>query len=165
MEPASPVPEEALKGHAFHTYSLVSPDGGVEYLPEGSRWRVENLAAATNEAMGLMHLQTTPATRCLSGARARRPDKRTAARRAGEAATGRERKEKDGKRSYFITGPFLQGDRKNRNGRIYESRILAKEVARYNENFIQRLRSLRSPYFDVVQLILKTIDAFIGVNW
>lgn len=50
--------------------------------------------------------------------------------------------EKDGKRSYFITGPFLQGDRKNRNGRIYESRILAKEVARYNENFIQRNRAL-----------------------
>ena len=50
--------------------------------------------------------------------------------------------EKDGKKSYFITGPFLQGDRKNRNGRIYESRILAKEVARYNENFIQRHRAL-----------------------
>ena len=50
--------------------------------------------------------------------------------------------ERDGKKSYFITGPFLQGDRKNRNGRIYESRILAKEVARYNENFIQRNRAL-----------------------
>ena len=50
--------------------------------------------------------------------------------------------ETDGKKSYFITGPFLQGDRKNRNGRIYESRILANEVARYNENFIQRNRAL-----------------------
>lgn len=50
--------------------------------------------------------------------------------------------EKDGKKSYFITGPFLQGDRTNRNNRIYESRILAKEVARYNENFIQRNRAL-----------------------
>ena len=50
--------------------------------------------------------------------------------------------EQDGKKSYFITGPFLQGDRKNRNGRIYESSILAKEVARYNENFIQRNRAL-----------------------
>ena len=50
--------------------------------------------------------------------------------------------ETDGKKSYFITGPFLQGDRKNRNGRIYESSILAKEVARYNENFIQRNRAL-----------------------
>ena len=50
--------------------------------------------------------------------------------------------ERDGKKSFYITGPFLQGDRKNRNGRIYESRILAKEVARYNENFIQRNRAL-----------------------
>ena len=50
--------------------------------------------------------------------------------------------EENGKKSYYITGPFLQGDRKNRNGRIYESRILAKEVARYNENFIQRNRAL-----------------------
>ena len=50
--------------------------------------------------------------------------------------------ERDGKKSYFITGPFLQGDRKNRNGRIYESRILAKEVARYNTDFIQRNRAL-----------------------
>ena len=50
--------------------------------------------------------------------------------------------EKDGKKSFYITGPFLQGDIKNRNGRIYESRVLAKEVARYNENFIQRNRAL-----------------------
>lgn len=50
--------------------------------------------------------------------------------------------ESNGKKSYYITGPFLQGDIKNRNGRIYESRILAKEVARYNENFIQRNRAL-----------------------
>ena len=50
--------------------------------------------------------------------------------------------EENGKQCYYITGPFLQGDRKNRNGRIYESRILAKEVARYNENFIQRNRAL-----------------------
>lgn len=50
--------------------------------------------------------------------------------------------EKDGKKSFYIQGPFLQADRKNRNGRIYESRILAKEVARYNENFIKRNRAL-----------------------
>ncbi|QIN96895.1 prohead core scaffolding protein and protease [Synechococcus phage S-H34] len=50
--------------------------------------------------------------------------------------------EKDGKKSFYIQGPFLQGDIKNRNGRIYESRVLAKEVARYNENFIQRNRAL-----------------------
>lgn len=30
----NPVPEESLGGHAFHTYSLVSPDGSVEF-----QWR------------------------------------------------------------------------------------------------------------------------------
>ena len=50
--------------------------------------------------------------------------------------------EADGKKSYYITGPFLQGDIKNRNGRIYEARVLAKEVARYNEQFIKRNRAL-----------------------
>ena len=50
--------------------------------------------------------------------------------------------EKDGTKSFYIQGPFLQGDIKNRNGRIYESRVLAKEVARYNENFIKRNRAL-----------------------
>ena len=50
--------------------------------------------------------------------------------------------ESDGKKSYYITGPFLQGDIKNRNGRIYESNVLAKEVARYNEQFIKRNRAL-----------------------
>jgi len=50
--------------------------------------------------------------------------------------------ETNGKKSFYIQGPFLQGDVKNRNGRIYESRVLAKEVARYNENFIQRNRAL-----------------------
>ena len=50
--------------------------------------------------------------------------------------------ETEGKKTFYIEGPFLQGDIKNRNGRVYESRILAKEVARYNENFIQRNRAL-----------------------
>ena len=50
--------------------------------------------------------------------------------------------ETNGKKSFYITGPFLQGDMRNRNGRVYESRILAKEVARYNEQFISRNRAL-----------------------
>ena len=50
--------------------------------------------------------------------------------------------EKSGKKSFFIQGPFLQGDIKNRNGRIYESRILAKEVQRYNENYITKGRAM-----------------------
>jgi len=50
--------------------------------------------------------------------------------------------ENEGKKTFYIKGPFLQGDIKNRNGRIYESRVLAKEVARYHENFISRGRAL-----------------------
>lgn len=47
-----------------------------------------------------------------------------------------------GKKSFWIQGPFLQGDVKNRNGRIYESRILAREVKRYNEQLIKNNRAL-----------------------
>jgi hypothetical protein len=50
--------------------------------------------------------------------------------------------EKNGKKSFYITGPFLQGDIKNRNGRIYESRILAKEVGRYNEEYVNKSRAM-----------------------
>lgn len=48
----------------------------------------------------------------------------------------------NGKKTFHITGPFLQGDIKNRNGRIYESRILAKEVNRYNESYISKNRAM-----------------------
>ena len=50
--------------------------------------------------------------------------------------------ESNGKKSFYIQGPFLQGDIKNRNGRIYESKILAKEVKRYNENYIDKGRAM-----------------------
>ena len=50
--------------------------------------------------------------------------------------------ENNGKKTFHITGPFLQGDIKNRNGRIYESKILAKEVQRYNENYITKNRAM-----------------------
>ena len=50
--------------------------------------------------------------------------------------------EKEGKKHFYIQGPFLQGDIKNRNGRIYESRILAKEVDRYNEQYITKNRAM-----------------------
>jgi len=50
--------------------------------------------------------------------------------------------ESNGKKHFYIQGPFLQGDIKNRNGRIYESRILANEVKRYNENFISKNRAM-----------------------
>ena len=46
-----------------------------------------------------------------------------------------------GKKSYKIKGVFLQSDIKNRNGRIYESDILTKEVKRYSTEFIDKKRA------------------------
>ena len=49
---------------------------------------------------------------------------------------------KNGKKSMYIEGVFLQGDMQNRNGRMYPMATLRKEVARYNENHIQSGRAL-----------------------
>ena len=49
--------------------------------------------------------------------------------------------ETNGKKSYKIRGVFLQSDIKNRNGRIYESGILSKEVNRYTKEFIDKKRA------------------------
>ena len=46
--------------------------------------------------------------------------------------------ERNGKKSMFIEGVFLQGDIKNRNGRMYPMETLRKEVARYNESFVNK---------------------------
>ena len=50
--------------------------------------------------------------------------------------------EKNGKKSMFIEGIFLQGDLQNRNGRMYPMATLRKEVQRYTENHIQKGRAL-----------------------
>ena len=50
--------------------------------------------------------------------------------------------EKNGKKSMFIEGIFLQGDLQNRNGRMYPMKRLRKEVQRYNENHVQSGRAL-----------------------
>jgi len=47
----------------------------------------------------------------------------------------------DSKKMY-IEGVFLQGNLKNRNGRVYPVQTLAKEVNRYNESFVQKGRAL-----------------------
>ena len=49
---------------------------------------------------------------------------------------------KGAKKKLYIEGVFLQGDLKNRNGRIYPVDTLAKEVDRYNEAFVQKGRAL-----------------------
>tara|TARA_B100000029_G_scaffold331792_1_gene324060 strand:- start:775 stop:1425 length:651 start_codon:yes stop_codon:yes gene_type:complete len=50
--------------------------------------------------------------------------------------------EKNGKKSMFIEGIFLQGDLQNRNGRMYPMSVLRKEVSRYSENHVQKGRAL-----------------------
>ena len=50
--------------------------------------------------------------------------------------------QKNGKKSMYIEGVFLQGDIKNRNGRMYPMETLRREVGRYNENHIQSGRAL-----------------------
>ena len=49
---------------------------------------------------------------------------------------------KNGKKSLYIEGIFLQGDICNRNGRMYQMDTLRREVSRYNENHIQAGRAL-----------------------
>jgi hypothetical protein len=50
--------------------------------------------------------------------------------------------EATGEKSHFIEGIFMQGDIKNRNGRMYSSEILEKEMKRYQKDFIDTKRAL-----------------------
>ena len=52
----------------------------------------------------------------------------------------KEEDEKSGKKNYKLKGIFLQGDIKNRNGRVYPVEVLEKEVDRYNKEFIEQNR-------------------------
>ena len=49
---------------------------------------------------------------------------------------------KGGKKKMYIEGVFLQGEVKNRNGRMYPVTTLAKEVGRYNESFVSNGRAV-----------------------
>ena len=49
--------------------------------------------------------------------------------------------EKGTGKDYKIRGIFLQGDIKNRNGRVYPVSVLAKEVNRYNKEFVEKKRA------------------------
>jgi hypothetical protein len=42
----------------------------------------------------------------------------------------------------YITGPFLQAECVNRNGRMYPFSIMEREVKRYNEQYVQKGRAL-----------------------
>lgn len=50
--------------------------------------------------------------------------------------------EKNGKKSLYIEGIFLQADIKNRNGRCYPMETLTREVSRYTDNYISKGRAL-----------------------
>ena len=49
--------------------------------------------------------------------------------------------EKNGKKGLYIEGIFLQGDIKNKNGRMYPKDVLQKEVNRYNKEYIDKNRA------------------------
>ena len=50
--------------------------------------------------------------------------------------------QKNGKKNMYIEGVFLQGNIKNRNGRMYPMETLRREVGRYIENHVQSGRAL-----------------------
>ena len=47
----------------------------------------------------------------------------------------------DGGKAYYIEGPFLQTEIKNRNGRLYRKEVLAKEVDRYIKEYVNTKRA------------------------
>jgi hypothetical protein len=49
---------------------------------------------------------------------------------------------KGANKKLYIEGVFLQGEIKNRNGRMYPIDTLCREVNRYNENFVAKGRAL-----------------------
>ena len=49
---------------------------------------------------------------------------------------------KGSSKKLYIEGVFLQGNIKNRNGRMYPVETLAREVSRYNEAFVGKGRAL-----------------------
>lgn len=46
------------------------------------------------------------------------------------------------KKNYFIEGIFMQGNIKNRNGRVYPSDLLESEMVRYNKSYISANRAV-----------------------
>jgi hypothetical protein len=49
---------------------------------------------------------------------------------------------KGASKKLYIEGVFLQGEIKNRNGRMYPISVLSREVDRYNESFVAKGRAL-----------------------
>ena len=47
----------------------------------------------------------------------------------------------NGQKDYKIKGVFMQGEIKNRNGRVYPMRVLDEQVKKYNENYVKQNRA------------------------
>jgi len=50
--------------------------------------------------------------------------------------------EVNGEKVYHIDGIFMQAEQKNRNGRVYPSKILMDEVKRYNKEYVKSSRAM-----------------------
>ncbi len=50
--------------------------------------------------------------------------------------------ETSGGKDYYITGIFMQANIPNRNGRLYPTEILEREVNRYNEQYVRTGRAM-----------------------
>lgn len=50
--------------------------------------------------------------------------------------------EATGRKEYFIEGPFLQAEIKNRNGRVYPIDVMEREVNRYTKDMINENRAM-----------------------
>jgi hypothetical protein len=49
---------------------------------------------------------------------------------------------REGQKTMYIVGPFIQTEQKNRNGRMYKCESVAREVNRYNEQYVNKNRAL-----------------------
>ena len=47
----------------------------------------------------------------------------------------------NGQKDYKIKGVFMQGEIKNRNGRVYPMQVLDEQVKKYNENYVNQNRA------------------------
>lgn len=52
-----------------------------------------------------------------------------------------ELEESTGKKSYYIEGIFMQGDKENRNKRLYPTSVIAEQLQEYSQNFIEKKRA------------------------
>ena len=49
--------------------------------------------------------------------------------------------ENNGKKEHYISGIFMQAEKKNKNGRVYPINVLSKEVDRYNREYVNKNRA------------------------